>query len=65
MDNQDLEKVVQEAKEKAKKVVDKKYSSDMLGYIHALEKEMKKILKEEYEIEWITTNERYSGDCID
>lgn len=65
MDNQDLEKIVQEAKEKAKKVVDKKYSSDMLGYIHVLEKEMKKILKEEYGIEWITTNERYSGDCID
>ena len=65
MDNQNLEKLVKEVEEKAKKVVDKKYSSDMLGYIHALEKEMKKILKEEYGIEWTTTNERYSGDCID
>ena len=65
MDNQNLEEIISEVKEKARIEVDKKYSSDMLGYIHALEKEMKKILKEEYGIEWSKQNERYSGDSID
>lgn len=65
MNNQNFEKIISEVQEKAKKEVDKKYSSDMLGYINALEKEMKKILKEEYDIEWSKQNERYSGDSID
>lgn len=65
MNNENYNKILEEAKEKAKKEVDNKYSSDMLGYIHTLEKEMKRILKEEYGIEWSSTKEQYRGECID
>ena len=61
----EYENIVADAEEKAKKIVDKKYSPDMLGYIHIFEKEKKKILKQEYGIDWLTTNERYGADCID
>lgn len=65
MDNENYNKILEEAKEKAKREVDKKYSPDMLGYIHALEKETKRILKEEYGIEYPETNKFINGDCID
>lgn len=65
MKNEKYEKILLEAEKKAKKEIDKKYSQDMLGYINVFEKKKKRILKEEYGIDWLTSSERCSGNCID
>ena len=61
MENYD--KIIEEVEKRVKEEIDKKYSSDMLGYINIFEEKKKQILKEEYGIDWLTTRERYNGNC--
>lgn len=65
MNKENYDKIVEEVEQKVKKEIDKKYSPDMLGYINIFEEKKKQILREEYGIDWLTSSERYSANCID
>lgn len=62
MDKDIIEKIEKEIKEELAK---ENIKPDMFGYISAFEKRKKEILKEKYNIDFLTTQEINDGCSID
>lgn len=62
MDEKVLEEIENKIRDELKK---EKISPDMFGYVNAFEKRKKEILKNEYNIDYKTTQEECNGCSID
>lgn len=65
MDSKEYEEIIKKVEERVVQELKDKVTPDMLGYINVFDKRKKEILKNEYGIEWKTTQERNKWCNID